>query len=163
MPDSPNFPLFSATIIALLGTGVMGGVFFAFSSFIMPALGRIPVPEGIRAMQRINVDVYHWSFMGPFFGIPLLCVGLAVLAVLDWGAPATPYLFGGSVTYVVGCFGVTAAANVPRNKALAAVDPDSTAGAEVWKSYLREWVWWNHVRTAACVVATGVLGAALAV
>jgi hypothetical protein len=58
----------------------MGGVFFAFSSFVMPALGRIPVAEGIRAMQRINVDVYHWTFMSTFFLTPIACVGIAAYA-----------------------------------------------------------------------------------
>lgn len=41
---------FWLTVIAALASALMGGVFFAFSSFVMPALGRIPPAEGIRAM-----------------------------------------------------------------------------------------------------------------
>ena len=70
--------IFSA---AALACALMGGIFFAFSSFIMPALGRIPAEEAIRAMQRINIDVFHWTFMAAFFGTPILCV---VAAAYGW-------------------------------------------------------------------------------
>ena len=67
------------TVTAALASALMGGIFFAFSSFVMPALGRIPPAEGIRAMQRINIDVFHWSFVVAFFGTPAACLALAVL------------------------------------------------------------------------------------
>ena len=47
--------------------------------------------------------------------------------------------------------------NVPRNNALAAVDPASTSGAAQWTSYLTSWTAWNHVRTAAALAAAGSL------
>jgi len=40
---------------ALLGSALVGGIFFAFSSFIMKALAGVPSEEGIGAMQSINV------------------------------------------------------------------------------------------------------------
>lgn len=63
---------FSIAIAAV----VMAGVFFAFSSFVMTALGNIAPAEGIKAMQRINIDVFCWSFSLLFFGIPLASLGL---------------------------------------------------------------------------------------
>jgi uncharacterized membrane protein len=51
--------------------------------------------------------------------------------------------------------------NVPRNNALAAVDPTSTAGAELWRGYVTGWTAWNHVRTAACLAAAALLTIAL--
>jgi uncharacterized membrane protein len=51
---------------------------------------------------------------------------------------------------------VTMVANVPMNNALDAVDPASEAGATYWRTYLRQWTAWNHVRallgTAASVL-----------
>jgi uncharacterized membrane protein len=47
--------------------------------------------------------------------------------------------------------------NVPRNDALAAVDPASAAGAALWASYLTSWTAWNHVRTSAALAATAAL------
>jgi uncharacterized membrane protein len=54
-----------AVVIALLGSALIGGIFFAFSSFVMKALARVPSPEGIAAMQSINVVVLNPSFQLP--------------------------------------------------------------------------------------------------
>jgi uncharacterized membrane protein len=54
--------------IALLGSALVGGVFFAFSSFVMKALARIGSADGISAMQSIDVVVINRSFLGPFMG-----------------------------------------------------------------------------------------------
>jgi len=46
--------LFGLTLVSALGCGLTAGVFFAFSSFVMKALGRIQPAQGIAAMQSIN-------------------------------------------------------------------------------------------------------------
>jgi hypothetical protein len=40
------------TVAAAVGSGVMAGVFFAFSTFVMRALGRLPAPQGIAASDE---------------------------------------------------------------------------------------------------------------
>src|SRR5262249_58199143 len=42
------------TVGATVGSGLAAGVFFAFSTFVMTALGRLPDREGLMAMQEIN-------------------------------------------------------------------------------------------------------------
>ena len=66
-----------------------------------------------------------------------------------------------SLAYVAGSVLVTMAFNVPRNDALVAVSPDSAAAARLWVDYLSSWTAWNHVRTIASVLATGLFGVAL--
>ena len=145
-------------VVAALASALLGGVFFAFSSFLMAALERLTVPEGIRAMQRINETVFHWTFMGLFFGTPLLCLLLGGLAIARWGEPGSALVLLGATLHVVGCFVVTAAANVPRNERLAKVDPDGGDDAAiVWRDYVRGWTRWNHVRTVACMAAATAL------
>jgi uncharacterized membrane protein len=61
---------------ALLGSAVIGGVFFAFSSFVMKALARIPSSEGIAAMQSINVVVINPTFLSVFMGTTVLSLGV---------------------------------------------------------------------------------------
>ena len=57
--------VFSAlTLCAALGCGLMAGVFFAFSAFIMKALTRLPPRDGIAAMQSMNVAVLNPWFLG---------------------------------------------------------------------------------------------------
>jgi uncharacterized membrane protein len=53
--------------------------------------------------------------------------------------------------------------HVPRNDALAAVDPDSAEAERVWSRYLTEWTAANHVRTIAGVAAAALLTVALRV
>lgn len=139
--------------VAAIVSGIVGGIFYAFSSFVMPALSRIPAPEGIRAMQRINIDVFHWSFMGLFFGMPALCLGIAIASAWKvWGS-GTPFALTGALVYLLGCFFVTVVGNVPRNNALAQVEASEEAAEGVWHDYLRVWTRWNTLRTVACIVA----------
>ncbi|TGQ44008.1 MULTISPECIES: DUF1772 domain-containing protein [unclassified Mesorhizobium] len=143
------------TFIAALGSGVVGGVFFAFSNFVMPALARLPVAGGIAAMNSINVTVITPMFMTALFGTGLICLVLAAGAIIGWSQPGSFWLLAGALIYVVGNPIVTMVFNVPLNDALAAVDPASANGATVWTTYLREWVTWNHVRTITGIVALG--------
>ena len=136
-------------LIAATGSFLIAGVFYAFSTFVMQALARLPVPEGIRAMQAINVTVINPRFLGIFMGTALLLLVLAAAAGMNSGQPGGMLILAGAALYVLGCFGVTMALNVPLNNALAAADQDSAEGAAVWARYLRDWVFWNHVRTAA--------------
>jgi len=144
-------------LIAAVGAFVIGGVFYGFSTFVMQALARLPVPEGIRAMQAINVTVINPLFLGIFIGTALLLCGLGIVAILNPGQPVAIYVIAGAALYVLGCFAVTMVCNVPLNNAIAAADPASADGAAVWARYLRDWVFWNHVRTAASLVGAVVL------
>ena len=144
-------------LIAAIGAFVIGGVFYGFSTFVMQALARLPVPEGIRAMQAINITVITPLFLGVFIGAALLLCGVGIVAILNPGQPGAMYVIAGAALYVLGCFAVTMVCNVPLNNALAAVDPASADGAALWARYLRGWVFWNHVRTAASLAGAVVL------
>jgi uncharacterized membrane protein len=149
--------LFVLCFASALGAALSAGAFFAFSTFVMAALGQIPAPEGIRAMQRINITVINPWFMTALFGTGVACLAVAIAALVDWDGGYGPYLVIAAVLYVVGCIGVTMAFNVPRNNALAAAEPEGVEGAELWRRYLVEWTAWNTVRTIACLAATGLL------
>ncbi len=45
---------FGLTFAAAIGSGLMAGLFFVFSVTVMTALGKLPAPAGIAAMQSIN-------------------------------------------------------------------------------------------------------------
>lgn len=153
--------LLALTFVSALGCGVVAGVFFAFSTFVMKALGRLPAPHGIAAMQSINVAVITPSFMAALFGTGVVCLVLGIAALPSWHVPGAAYVIAGSLLYLVGTVLVTIVFNVPRNDALAAVDPASAESAELWAGYLRSWTAWNHVRTAAALAAGAFLTMAL--
>jgi len=153
--------LFTLTLVSALGCGLIAGVFFAFSSFVMKALARIPPAQGIAAMQSINVVVINPWFMTAFLGTAAVCLLLAVWSLFACHKPGAAYSLAGSLLYLVGTILVTMVCNVPRNDALAAVDPVSADGASLWAGYVSSWTAWNHVRTAAALLAAASLTMAL--
>ena len=75
-----------------------------------------------------------------------------MLAVIGWDEARSPYLLAGAVLYLFGCILVTIVFNVPLNTALATAKPDAE-GVALWRRYLSDWTKWNHVRTAASLLA----------
>ncbi len=149
------------TILALLGSALIAGVFFAFSSFIMKALAQRPAPEGIAAMQAINVTVINPAFLGAFMGTAALCLVLGVLVFLAESHAADAWVLAGAAAYFIGTFGVTVVGNIPLNNALAETQPDSAEGQVLWARYLERWTRFNTLRTVAAGVAAACFLAAL--
>lgn len=148
---------FSAT-----GCGLMAGIYFAFSTFVMTALGRLDQTAGIAAMNAINVDIVRSLFMPLFLGTTVASAALMVMGVLRVSEPGAVRMIVGGGLYVIGMFVVTMVFNVPLNNTLAAVGPSAPEAASVWATYLKDWTFWNHVRTVASVVACALFIAALA-
>ena len=113
------------TFVAALGSGLMAGLFFAFSNSVMGALARLPEAEGIAAMNSINVVILNPLFLTVFLGTAAVCVIAAAMALFQWNAAGSVWLLAGSLFYLAGIIVVTMAFNVPLNDALAAVDPAS--------------------------------------
>src|SRR5262245_50680485 len=111
--------LFCLTFVTALGCGLNGGVFFAFSSFVMKGLVRLPASQGIAAMNSMIVTAETPLFMSVLLGTGLACVVLAVCTLFSMKAGAG-YLLAGAVLYILGAILVTMIFNVPRNNALAA-------------------------------------------
>lgn len=155
--------LYTATLITALGCGLNAGVLFAFSSFVMPALKRLPPAQGIAAMQSINILAVTPTFMTAFFGTAVACLGLVVWSVLSWGEQSAVLILAGGVLYLVGVIGVTVARNVPLNDRLAALNPESADAGNRWNEYVRGWTAWNHLRVVAGLAAAAVLTIALRV
>lgn len=151
--------IFALTLAAALGSGLIAGVFFAFSAFVMKALARLPAGQGIVAMQSVNLVVLNPWFLGVFLGTALLSAAILVLALLQGGGP---WHIAGGLLYLIGSLGVTMACNVPRNEALARITPGSRGAEALWAGYLRTWTAWNHVRTGASLGAATAFSLALA-
>jgi uncharacterized membrane protein len=144
------------TFVTALGCGIGAGAFFAFSSFVMPALRRLPAEQGIAAMQSINITAVTPVFMIQFVGTAVLSLAVIIVAIADWGEPSW-YLIAGGLFYLLGTFMLTMAYNVPRNNALARLDPHDPGAPSAWARYVREWTAANHVRTVAGVAAAALL------
>ncbi len=148
----------TALVVATaLGCGLVSGIFFAFSTFVMPALGARPAAEGIAAMQSINVKAIGVGLMTAMFGTAILSIATLVVGVGDAGTSYGGYLLSAPALYLLGVIAVTMLFNVPRNNALAEQDPDSERGARVWADYVVTWTAWNHLRAVTSFAASALL------
>ncbi|WP_329137952.1 DUF1772 domain-containing protein [Streptomyces sp. NBC_01476] len=145
-------------LAATLTTGLMAGLYFAFSVAVMPGLGRSADRTFVEAMQRINVSILNGWF-GLAFGGALVLGALA--AALHWrgdGRPALPWIVAGVVLYAVSLL-ITMGVSVPLNDRLAAAgEPDRIRDlAAVRERFASAWVRWNAARTLTCLAALGCL------
>jgi uncharacterized membrane protein len=156
-----NHSLFILKLFAALGCGLVAGVFFAFSTFVMSALARLQPREAIVAMQSINITAINPLFMLALFGTAAACLFLTISSLLKWQQPNAAYLLIGSLLYLIGTVLVTIVFNVPLNNALAVAKPESVDGANLWARYLTDWTIWNHIRTVTALAAAVLLTIAL--
>ena len=110
-----NILITIAVVAAIVGGGLVTGLLFAFSNFVMRALAQLPDEHGMFAMQRINETIINPLFLALFLGTPLLCVIIGVESVVSMQEPGRLWLLVGAITYVIGPFGITVLCNVPLN------------------------------------------------
>jgi uncharacterized membrane protein len=134
------------TLAGGIGCAVVGGVFFAFSTFVVPALQRLPEAEAGSAMRSIDLLAVRPPLMVALFGTAAACLVLGVLAVRR----SNPWVVAGCASYLLGVVAVTVVANVPLNDRLA-------QGQVTFAAYAGAWLPWNHVRTVAGLVAAVLL------
>lgn len=149
-------PLQIVSLITALGCALNGGVFFAFSSFVMKGLARLHPAQAIAAMQSINVAAVTPAFMTALCGTAVGCVIVTAWAMVEWHASVGPYLLAAGGLYLLGTLGLTIVVHVPRNNRLATIRPDRAGRAEAtlaWSGFLSEWTAFNHVRAATAFAA----------
>jgi uncharacterized membrane protein len=144
--------------LAILAYALVGGVFLAFSDFIMRSLSLTGWVGGAEAMQVINREVFRWVFMALFLGMAAASVAVAVYGATHLPHPSGALILLAGLVYLVACFGVTVVFNVPMNEALAGMDLSQDATRTYWTgTYLPRWTFWNTVRTVASSLSAALL------
>ena len=133
------------TVASITGAGLVTGLLFAFSNFVMRVLADLPADKGMLVMQRVNATIINPVFIALFFGTPLLCLIVAILAARHLDAPGSWFLLTGSLAYLIGPYGITVLFNVPLNNQLAGTD--ASDADKIWPMYQNKWQRWNHIRT----------------
>ena len=149
------------TVSSITGGGIVTGLLFAFSNFVMRALDDLPPEHGMFAMQRINEKIINPIFLILFLGTPLLCLAIVIATATNLNNPGNILLFIGAISYLIGPFGITMLFNVPLNNKLAHAAPSDAK--EVWPSYRKTWQRWNHIRTYIGIFSVAILAFGLAV
>jgi hypothetical protein len=80
--------IFVLTFVSALGCGLVAGIFFTFSNFVMKSLARLSPAQGIAAMQTINADVLNRWFSPPSSGLHCVASSSLFRRYLDGINPA---------------------------------------------------------------------------
>jgi len=152
-------PLFFILMqVAILAYALVGGVFLAFSDFIMRSLSLTGGTGGVEAMQVINREVFRWVFMALFLGMAVMSLAIVGYGATNLAHPSGGLILLAGLVYLIGCFGVTAFFNVPMNEALAGMNLSEDTTRAYWTgTYLPRWTFWNTVRTLACGLSAALL------
>ena len=140
------------TVAGAVGAGLIGGVFFTFSGFVLAALKRLPAAQGISAMQSINKTAVTPPLMLALFGTAVLSVVVGIWAIRSWAEPSAKWALAAALAYLAAVV-ITAVANVPLNNSLAELNPHAAGAPAQWASFLTHWTVWNNLRGAAAVAA----------
>lgn len=143
--------------LVTLGSGLMAGLFFIFSTCVMKALEGLRPPEGITAMQSINRTIKNPLFALVFWGTPVACLLLMISTFFNWQGLPSILLLAGSASYLIGGLLVTLIIHVPMNNKLATLHRDAPNAADFWANYVSRWTRWNHLRTVMTLLATFLL------
>lgn len=143
-----------------LWSAVIGGVFSAFSEFIMSALLRTTPAGGIEAMQHINRTVIKTQFVAGILLIAPLSVLFAFYSLTVFEGAALTTLILAPIVYLPTVFLMTIFGNVPMNNKLDRVDHASTEAKVYWSKYVRDWTRLNHARSLGSVLTAGLYIAA---
>ena len=117
-PGGADWP----TIVAGVGAAINAGVFLCFSAFVMPAVGELPAPQGIEAMQAFNrTAVAPFTLVG--LSTAVVCVVVIVRALRRWGAARSRWALTGAVVFLIAAVMITFTANVPISASIDAPAP----------------------------------------
>jgi uncharacterized membrane protein len=132
--------------------GMASGVLYAFSAFVMSGLREVSPTAGAAAMRSINRHAQRWPLGLLLLATLAVPVAAGVVGVAG-GEPGAGWAAAGAAVTLLGVLGVTAVGNVPLNERLErAQDP-----VAMWARFVRPWLVWNHVRTAAGASASALL------
>lgn len=160
-------------ITAIVGSGLLSGLYFIFSFCVMWALDKQPGSVAIKVMNDINVVIVNPIFLSVFMGTPGVCVALlcgqkAWATSAGCGTKRVLLVVVGCFALLLGEYGVTMFFNVPMNDALAKIQiPDGRLGSDdekwagEWTRYSAPWTAWNTFRMCASIVAVVCFSTAL--
>ena len=136
--------------LLILMTGLMAGIYFTFSVFVMKALNELSPAQAGEAMNKINDVIVNTAFLPVFFISTLWYAGLIVWSFADWQQLQSVLEISAAVIYIAGMFGITVFGNVPLNNSLR-LSADEKALSKRWGQYYRAWVPLNHIRMMSCI------------
>ena len=137
-------------IIATLSSGLLAGLFYAWSISVTPGLAKVGDANYLQAFQSMNRAILNPAFFILFMGLAVL---LPLLCFLYYRSPVNTqfwYILSASVLYLVGVLAVTIFGNVPMNNTLEVLRIESMNAEQMASFRLgfeNKWNKLNMIRT----------------
>jgi uncharacterized membrane protein len=140
---------------ATLTTGLVAGVFYAYSVSVDPGLAAQSDASYIATMQEINERIQNPLFFASFIGAVLFLLAALAIHLPRLRSGRFLLISLACLLYIGGGFLLTAFINVPMNDQLATVDLDAPARvlSQAREAYEDPWNFWNGVRTVFSTLA----------
>lgn len=148
-------------ILLVVLTGLMAGLYFAFSIVIMKSLNQLPSLHAAQAMNKINDEIVNTVFLPLFFCSTLWYAGLIIWTIANWQSGYSGLVVSAGLLYIIGMFFVTAFGNVPLNNRLKESASSDVCLSQYWDEYKSHWTRLNHIRSLSCIASCTVLTIAL--
>lgn len=149
-----DWPLYFCLFLALW-SAVVGGVFSAFSEFIMSALLKAEPSSGIEVMQHINRDVIKTQFVAGILSIGIFSVLFGFYSLVVFEGASLITLILAVLVYLPSVFLITIFGNVPMNNRLDSLDHTSAEAHDFWRDYGEKWTRLNHLRSIGSILTAG--------
>lgn len=142
--------------ITVLFSGLVAGLFYAYSCSVNKGLSALTDAEYLKAMQAINAAIqnplFFLTFMGLLLLFPVTCYQLRMQ-----GLVFNCFLAAG-VVYFIGVFALTVFGNVPLNEQLANFSISEATEEQLLamrEAFERPWNNYHTLRTFAAVISFG--------
>lgn len=147
--------------VALVLNALMAGLYFGFTTAVMPALARTDARTYVTAMQRINESILNPVFLATFMGSLVVPAVAVILHLGDDGRDRLPWIVAGTALYGATIL-TTGAVNIPlNNQLMSAGDVTDETAPVVRAAFHGRWNRFNNARTLLCTAAVVALTIAI--
>ncbi|WP_233193467.1 DUF1772 domain-containing protein [Sporosarcina sp. P3] len=158
--ESPLFKVLAG--LAILTTGMMAGIVFAYANSVMPGLRKSEDRTFVLAIRHLTSSVANPLFLVISNGALIAQIGFVVVAVSS--QQFNQILLGSfALTFYIATLLITFLGNLPLNKAIisAELPTSATTWNELRIRFESRWTMLNNVRTMTCILSVSTLILAL--
>jgi uncharacterized membrane protein len=137
-------------ITSVLFSGLMAGLFYAWSISVTTGLANINDTNYLKVFQSMNRAILNPVFFIVFMGLPLSLLLLSYLYYSSEISIQFIFIISATVIYITGVLGVTIFGNIPLNNALEALNIESMNHEQMTSfrfGFESKWNKFNVIRT----------------
>ena len=134
-------------ILTTLASGLMAGLFYAWSISVTPGLSKVEDKNYLHSFQSMNQAIINPIFLICFMGLAVL---LPLISYLSFNSIVFEYVLSASIIYMLGVMAVTFLGNIPLNNNLDSLEIDSMSAEQIStfrNGFENKWNKLNYIRT----------------